>query len=84
METFTNPVITSKAADNHYNDIISEHANVVQNLQEQAFRNNKFNQEKLARDSSDQAQRIQMEKDRMNNDNKIKELEIKRLALTSD
>jgi hypothetical protein len=93
--TFTNPVLTSRVAKDHFNGIKVEHADILKGIQEQSMRVNAYNQEKALRDTALDQARMQEEKDQQvaastaqkeANEAALKqqELDIKRAALSSE
>lgn len=79
--SFSPIVITSKAADNHLNDIKSQHADLLQGMQSQAEKIILFNQQKQAQRVVDQQRSDTLAKESAESDRKTKELEIKQAAL---
>lgn len=95
MDTFTTPIVTSKAAQEHFLDVKSQHANILQGIQDQQVKVQAYNQQKQieqeqqlqAKNQSDtERMKIQAQstKDQMDNELKNKDLELKRLALSSE
>jgi hypothetical protein len=83
MEPYINPIVTSKMADKHYDDILSRYQEIEDGMIQQAERVKLYNQQQQAEQANRRSQDIQMEKERMANEVKNRELELKRLALTS-
>lgn len=83
MESFSNPVVTSKVANDHYNDIVVRHGEIVDGIRQQADKVAMYNQARTQEESQRRSDTLAMEKERMANEQKAKELEIKRLALSS-
>ena len=95
MENFITPVVNSKEATKDLFDIKSRHADMLVGMQNQATRVQAYNQERQnqmtienqAKTQADtERMKIQSEadKNRMAMEQKNKELEVKRLALTQD
>lgn len=81
MEKFSTPVVTSKAADDHYNDIKTQYGNVMQGINDQAI-NVRAYQDKVSMETKErEAQDSMNAKEAMANDMKTKELAIKQAAL---
>lgn len=94
-ETFTTPVVTSRAADQNIENIRSQHADILDGLTNQSAKVQAFNQQKQVQAQQDaqmkaQAKTDQMKidaqsrKDSMEMEQKNRELELKRMALTLD
>lgn len=87
-------VITSKAAAKDFENIKSQHADLVMGIANQAVRVDAYNQQKQVEQANQQIMKNEMEKERMVNDTEQKkdvltfqqkqaELDIKRAALTA-
>ena len=83
MKSFSNPVVTTKVANDHYQDILARHSDIVNGIQQQSDRVKLYNQTRAQEESKQKMDNLAMEKERMANEQKNRELELKRLALTS-
>lgn len=93
MEKFTPIVITSKKASDHFNNIKSQHSDIVRGIQDQATRVMNLNTEKENKKQveTESNRNYQMESDKIRNEsdskkmeleNNRRELDIKSQALT--
>ena len=93
METFSPIVINSKKAQDHYNDIKSQHNDIVRGIQDQLLKVSAINSEKQAANMAEterkESMKMESDKVRMDNEvrildakNKSRELDIKEQALT--
>lgn len=81
MDTFTTPVITSKAADDHYVDIQGQHQQIVNDISQHRERVAMYNQAQ-AIDQVQQKEKVdQLQKEQYERDTKDRELDLKHLAL---
>ena len=90
MKTLYPSVVTSKVAQNHYDDIKVKHDDILKGMQIQNMKVDNFNMmkgvenDKLAQnDMVAQKEKNESQLKRQEIDQKNRELEIKRLALTS-
>ena len=83
MDSFSKPIVTSKVATDHYNDIIARRIDIVSGIRQQADKVALYNQTRAQEEAQRKTDILAQEKDRMANEQKNKELEIKRLALSS-
>ena len=92
MDSFSPIVITSRIANKHFNDIRSQHGDIVKGMQDQALRVSQFNADKemksqmemqQKRENETNQQKLQMDAEtkRLEQENKQRELEIKQAAL---
>ncbi len=81
MDQFSNPIVTSRVANDHFNDILVRHADIVSGINNQAEKVKMYQDHQGAMAAQNTATNVQMEKDRMASEQKDKELELKRLAL---
>lgn len=87
-------VITSRKAEDHFNDIISQHADIVKGYALQAQKVENYNQQKQAELQSQNSMKMEIEKTKMTNNTQVAknaddfaikqaELDVKRAALST-
>jgi len=77
-------VITSRIADDHLNKIRAEHTSILEGMDAQKVKVDNFNQNRIMQQTQQAAQQAQSQKDQLEADRKMKELEIKAAALSMD
>lgn len=92
MNPITNPVVNSKVADKHFDDVRNQHTDILNGMRDQSLRVTIYNASKEEERNQRMIQQNQMNSDnqikqeevqnaRMELQNKQQELEIKRQAL---
>lgn len=91
MNTFSPIVITSRKAQDHYNKVKIEHADILTGMENQRLQVEKYNQQQAVEKQNQaimqkeqQEKEMQTQKDMLEHQRKMEEIEIKRQALSSD
>jgi septal ring factor EnvC (AmiA/AmiB activator) len=91
MNTYSPIIINAKKAQEHYNKVKMEHADILTGLENQRLQVEKYNQQQMVEKQNQaniqreqEEKQMQTQKDMLEHQRKMEELEIKRQALSSD